>query len=68
MIRHLYTGAYERRVAAQWSVLLVDLRFVQLVNAGSTPCNMRLWARRIMKFLFLVFNYSALIEIVMVVE
>ena len=27
-------GAYERRVAARWSVLLVNLRFVKLANAG----------------------------------
>ena len=30
----MYAGAYERRVAARWSVLLVNLRFVKLANAG----------------------------------
>ena len=31
---YILSGAYERRIAARWSVLLVNLRFVKLANAG----------------------------------
>ena len=55
LTRYSVPGAYERRIAARWSILLVNLRFVKLANAGfliiygSTPCTMWLWARHMVR-------------------